>query len=103
MMKKPIFFRKILKNGMIVLFEKRELPVVSIGFAIKSGAIHESLNEKGISHFIEHMLFKGTNKRTSKQISESIEKKGGVLNVFTEEEFSSITVNQLKLFQDRII
>ena len=82
---KPKFYRKVLKNGMTVLLEKRDVPVVSIAFAVRCGGINESASEKGISHFIEHMLYKGTKTRTAKQISEEVEKNGGVLNGFTEE------------------
>ena len=79
------FFRKVLGNGMTVMFEKRDLPIVSVAFATKYGGIHESVNERGIAHFIEHMLYKGTKKRTAKQIAEEIEKNGGELNGFTNE------------------
>lgn len=87
--KKAKFFRKILKNGMTVILEKRDLPVVSISFALRAGAIHESLNEKGISHFIEHMLYKGTKKRSAKQIANALEKKGADVNGFTSEEITA--------------
>lgn len=70
---------------MTVLSEKRNLPVVSIALAVKTGGIHETDDEKGISHFIEHMLYKGTKKRTSKQIASEIENRGGELNGFTDE------------------
>jgi len=70
---------------MTILFEKRKLPLVSVAFAVRNGGINESLSEKGISHFIEHMLYKGTKTRTSKKIAEEIEKNGGVLNGFTSE------------------
>ena len=82
---KPKFYRKILKNGMTLIFEKRSLPVVSVAFAVRSGGMHETSSEKGISHFIEHMLYKGTPTRNSKQIAEEIEKNGGDLNGFTGE------------------
>lgn len=80
------FYRKKLKNGMTVIFEKRETDVVSIAFAVRYGAINESVKEKGIAHFIEHLLYKGTPKRNSRQISEEIEKRGGILNGFTSEQ-----------------
>ena len=83
------FQRKILKNGMTILFEKRDIPVVSVAIAIKHGGIHEKENEKGISHFIEHMLYKGTPTRDSKQIATEIEKNGGELNGFTSEEVTA--------------
>jgi len=74
---------------MTILFEKRDLPVVSVAVAVRSGGINESIEEKGISHFIEHLLYKGTNKRTSKQIAEEIEKNGGELNGFTSENITA--------------
>ncbi len=79
------FHRKVLKNGMTVLFEKRDLPVVSVAFAVPNGGINEDIGEKGISHFIEHMLYKGTPTRDAKKIAEEIEKNGGELNGFTDE------------------
>jgi len=47
---KPKFYRKVLANGMTVIFEKRDLPIVSVAFAVRSGGIHETSSEKGISH-----------------------------------------------------
>jgi predicted Zn-dependent peptidase len=83
------FQKKILENGMTILFEKRDIPVVSIAIAIKHGGIHEAEHEKGISHFIEHMLYKGTPTRNSKKIATEIEKNGGELNGFTSEEVTA--------------
>jgi len=73
---------------MTLLFEKRDLPIVSMGFAIKNGGINEDVHEKGISHFIEHMLFKGTLARSAKEIADEIEKNGGELNGFTGEQIT---------------
>ena len=70
---------------MTILFEKRENHVVSVAFAVRCGGINESLKEKGVSHFIEHLLYKGTPKRNSREIAEEIEGKGGILNGFTDE------------------
>lgn len=81
----PKFYRKVLKNGMTLLFEKREIPVVSVSFAVRYGGVNETLSERGIAHFIEHMIYKGTKKRTYKQISNEIEKNGGILNGFTDD------------------
>ena len=74
---------------MTLIFEKRDLPVVSVAFAVKQGGINEDLSEKGISHFIEHLLYKGTNKRSAKKIAEEIEKNGGELNGFTDEAITA--------------
>ena len=79
------FRKKVLKNGLTVLFEKRDLPIVSVAIAVKNGSINESVSEKGIAHFIEHMLYKGTSTRNAMQIAEEIEKNGGDLNGFTSE------------------
>lgn len=58
----------------------------TLGFWFNVGARDESLRNNGISHFIEHMLFKGTKKRTAKMIAEEIESSGGYLNAFTSKE-----------------
>ncbi len=86
---KPKFYRKILNNGMTLLFEKRDIPVVSVAFAARVGGINETEEEKGISHFIEHMLYKGTPTRNAKRIAEEIEKNGGELNGFTSENITA--------------
>ena len=83
------FYRKVLKNGMTILFEKRDLPVVSVAFSVRYGGINESSEERGIAHFIEHLLYKGTKNRTYQQISSEIEKNGGVLNGFTDETLTA--------------
>jgi predicted Zn-dependent peptidase len=83
------FKRKILDNGMTILFEKRDLPVVSVGFGFKCGGVNETEQERGIFHFIEHMLYKGTPTRNAKKIAEDIEKNGGDLNGFTSEELTA--------------
>ncbi|MBT4135359.1 insulinase family protein [archaeon] len=85
-MKEPEFHRKKLDNGLTVIFEKRDTPVVAVASSVKFGAQHESENNKGISHFIEHLVFKGTKNRSVTEIPEDIEGKGGVLNAFTAEE-----------------
>jgi len=79
------FHKKVLSNGMTILFEKRAVPVVSVAFAVRYGGVNEDVSEKGIAHFIEHMLYKGTPTRNSKKIAEEIEKNGGELNGFTSE------------------
>ncbi len=61
---------------------------VALGIWIKVGGRHESADFKGISHFLEHLLFKGTQKYSCRKIKESIEGAGGSLNAFTSEEFT---------------
>jgi predicted Zn-dependent peptidase len=86
---KSEFYRKVLKNGMVVILEKRKLPIVSVGFAVRNGGINENKLDKGISHFIEHMLYKGTPTRNAQKIAEEIEKRGGDLNGFTDETITA--------------
>ncbi len=83
------FYRKVLKNGLTILFEKRDLPIVSVGIAVRNGGINESEEERGISHYIEHMLYKGTPTRNFKKIAEEIERNGGDLNGFTSETITA--------------
>jgi predicted Zn-dependent peptidase len=83
------FFRRKLKNGMVVLMEKREVPVVSFSVTNRFGGAYEDSNIKGVAHFIEHLLFTGTKSRSHEDISREIEKKGGELNAFTSQELTS--------------
>jgi predicted Zn-dependent peptidase len=80
--------KRKLSNGIIVVMEKRELPVVSVCIANKFGAGFEKSEVKGIAHFIEHLVFTGTKTRTHEDISREIEKKGGILNAFTNHEIT---------------
>lgn len=82
------FNKKILDNGFTIIHEKRDVPVTTVAVASKFGAAYESTSEKGISHVIEHLCFKGTDKRNAQQISYEIEKEGGNLNAFTHEEIT---------------
>ena len=81
--------KKVLKNGMTVIFKERNNGVVSVAFAVRNGGRNEIAKEKGISHFIEHMLYKGTEKRTAQDIAMEIERNGGELNGFTAEEITA--------------
>lgn len=81
--------KHILKNGLTVLLSPiSHVRSVSMGVFAKTGSCDESNKESGISHFVEHMLFKGTKRRNSKEIASSIEGKGGELNAFTDKELT---------------
>ena len=86
------FKKKVLKNGLTLLFEKRDVPVTTVMLAAKYGSAYESVEEKGMAHFIEHLCFKGTKKRNVKQIAEEVERVGGDLNAFTHEEVTAYHV-----------
>ncbi len=78
-----------LKSGIKVITE--EMPDVesaTIGVWVNTGSRNETPDVSGVSHFIEHLLFKGTLKRTSLDISREIESVGGVLNAFTSREYT---------------
>ncbi len=79
--------KTILPNGIKVLSEF--IPYVSsfsLGFWLNVGSRDETFKNNGIAHFIEHMLFKGTQKRSAKKIAVEIESNGGYLNAFTSKE-----------------
>ncbi|MGB8656554.1 MAG: pitrilysin family protein [Candidatus Zixiibacteriota bacterium] len=84
---KEIYKKTILENGIRVVTEKIDyVRSISIGAWIDVGSRDEEKDEMGVSHFIEHMLFKGTKKRTAKEIASSLESVGGALNAFTSRE-----------------
>ncbi len=76
-------------NGLKVVITSIEgLLSVSCGILVKTGSINESSKENGISHFIEHNLFKGTKTRTSFEISDEIDRIGAQINAFTSKELT---------------
>ena len=78
-----------LTNGLRVMIE--DIPTVrsvAIGIWVGTGSRHETEQNNGISHFIEHMLFKGTEKRTAQTIAEEFDSIGGNVNAFTSKEYT---------------
>jgi predicted Zn-dependent peptidase len=76
-----------LANGVRVLVEPFDhVKSVAIGLWCRTGSRHELDHEAGITHLIEHMLFKGTARRTAREIAEEVEGRGGSLNAFTDKE-----------------
>ena len=76
-----------LKNGICLVYEQMPyLKSVSVGIWVKSGSMYETKDESGISHFIEHMLFKGTKNRTARRIAEEMDFAGGQINAYTARE-----------------
>ena len=68
---------------------------VSVGLWIATGSREEQLHETGLSHFVEHMVFKGTKHRTAEQIARSVDSIGGGLDAFTSKELVSYNVKVL--------
>lgn len=84
-----MYRKTVLANGIRVVSE--ELPYVhsvALGVWVRAGSRNESEDNHGVSHFIEHLLFKGTERRSAKEIAEALESVGGVLNAFTTKEYT---------------
>lgn len=85
-----------LKNGIPVLMDKIEgINSVTFGIFVKTGAKNELNGEEGISHLLEHMMFKGTKTKSAKDISEIIDNEGGVINAYTGKENTVYYVQML--------
>jgi predicted Zn-dependent peptidase len=85
-----------LPNGLQVVVE--EIPLlrsVSLGLWVMQGSRHETDGQAGLSHFIEHLVFKGTTKRSCLQIAEAIDSMGGNLDAFTGREYTSFIAKVL--------
>jgi predicted Zn-dependent peptidase len=79
--------KEILPNGLVILTEPMEhVHSVSVGIWLRSGSRRERPEINGISHFIEHMVFKGTQRRTAEDIAREIDRLGGMLDAFTSKE-----------------
>jgi predicted Zn-dependent peptidase len=86
-----------LPSGLTVVTERMErVETVSLGAYVGSGSRHELAEENGVSHFLEHMAFKGTKRRTAAEIAEEIEAVGGHLNAYTAREQTAYYVKVLK-------
>lgn len=82
-----------LDNGLrIISHNMPNMKSVALGIWIKVGGRYEAVKNKGISHYLEHLLFKGTKKYSYRRLKESIEGKGGTLNGFTSEELTCYLV-----------
>lgn len=85
-----------LKNGLKVITVKKDTRIASINVGVDIGAMYESENEKGISHFIEHMLFKGTKSRSNELLNEELESLGGEYNAYTDYDCTVYTISCLE-------
>ena len=88
--------REVLPNGLTVLTEEMQhIRSVSIGIWIKTGSRDEDLQWNGISHFIEHMVFKGTKHRSAEEIARQVDSIGGNMDAFTAKECVCFNVKVL--------
>jgi len=98
-------YRKIiLKNNIPAVIETtNDVRSACIGIWVKAGARNESVEKNGISHFLEHMFFKGTNSLTSKDIAMEIDSIGGELNAFTSCENTTFYIKVLDEYLDKAL
>lgn len=90
-----------LDNGLRVVTEYIEhVNSISVGVMVQNGSRNETKDVNGISHFIEHMFFKGTDKRNSKQIVQEIENIGGQINAYTSKETTCYYIKALNTHVD---
>jgi predicted Zn-dependent peptidase len=91
-----VYKKIVLDNGVRVLLERMSsLKSVALGVWATVGSRYEHKGEEGLSHFIEHMMFKGTRRRTASQISNEIDALGGEMNAFTTHETTAFYVKVL--------
>src|SRR6266436_6354380 len=92
-----MYKKTVLDSGITVVTEAhRYQRSVAVGAFIQVGTRDESRKAMGISHFVEHMVFKGTKKRSASEIARSIEAVGGDLNAFTTREYTCFHAMSLK-------
>lgn len=91
-----------LQNGVRVVTQRVEhMHTVTTGIWVANGTRHEAPENNGVAHFIEHMLFKGTERRSACQISREIDSMGGILNAFTGHEYVCYYAKVLAKFLPR--
>lgn len=90
-----------LKNKLkVLLIESKKSPVISVQMWVKTGSADEKKSEEGISHFIEHLVFKGTEKYKVGEIANTVEASGGELNAYTSFDQTVFYVTISKNFSD---
>jgi predicted Zn-dependent peptidase len=92
-----------LKNGIRVIHQEVDSPVAHFGVIMNTGSRDEEENEQGIAHFIEHTIFKGTQKRKAFQIINRLEDVGGELNAYTTKEETAIYATFLQEYYPRTV
>jgi predicted Zn-dependent peptidase len=92
-----------LENGIRIIHKPVKNEVAHCGFIIETGSRDETKNESGITHFIEHAVFKGTEKRKSHHILNRLDNVGGEINAFTTKEQTSIYASFTKVHLERAI
>ena len=95
---------RTLDNGIKVALESISyVRSISFGIWVKNGSRNELLQENGVSHYIEHMMFKGTENRTARQIAEEMDALGGQINAYTTKEYTCYHTRVLDKHIDRAL
>ena len=112
-MSKEIFNTKQtqLSNGIKLITIKKDSQISAVHVGVNIGSLFEEKNEKGIAHFIEHMLFKGTDGRTNEELNSNLENLGGEYNAYTDFNCTVYTAtilneeleNSITLFGDMLL
>lgn len=102
-MQNKLYQEYSLDNGIRLIFRKNLSSVGHIGFLVNAGTRDENKDELGLAHFIEHTLFKGTERRKAYQIINRLEDVGGELDAYTTKEDTFISATFLKNYFDRAI
>ena len=98
------FKHTTLDNGLDIIAEVNpNAYAVSIGFFVRTGSRDESGEISGVSHFLEHMLFKGTPRRSAEDVNRELDEMGGVSNAFTTEEMTAYYISALPEMQTRAV
>ncbi len=95
-----LFFHT-LKNGIRLVHQQVDSPVSHFGVLLNTGSRDEQINEQGIAHFIEHVIFKGTQKRKAYHILSRVEDVGGELNAYTTKEETAVYATFLNEYYAR--
>ena len=96
--------KTVLNNGIRVITERMPYASsVSLGIWVANGSRHERRESNGVAHFIEHLLFKGTERRSALDIAREIDSVGGVLNAFTSREYVCYYAKVLDKFLPRAV
>ena len=83
------FRKKMLSNGLSIIGEEnRFAKSAAVGFFVRTGSRDETAKINGVSHFLEHMLFKGTDKLSAVEVNEAFDKTGAQFNAYTSEEMT---------------
>jgi predicted Zn-dependent peptidase len=92
-----------LSNGIRVVFQYQNVPVTHVCMVINAGSRDESAGKFGVAHFIEHLLFKRTERRSTQQIINHLESVGGDLNAYTTKEYTCVHASMLRPYLDRAL